>query len=134
MALTEGVNMRITVGGKEIMHEISADLSAQTDFKEVATKDTNGKLVSPGAQTWGIAIEAMLDYDGTTQEDAYTMSEAWNAKTLVSVTLTTGTSGDAIYSGSAYIADFSTSAKNEEYVSYSFNFKGSGDLTIAKVV
>jgi len=133
MALKEGVNMRITVDTKEIFHEVSADLSAATDFKEVASKDTSGKLVSPGAQSWNIPIEALYDNDGTTQEDLYTLATLWKAKTEVAVTLSTNVSGDVIFSGNAYIESFNTNATNEEYITCSFQFRGNGDLTIAQV-
>lgn len=134
MALKEGVNMRITVGGKEIFHEVSADLSAATDFKEVASKDTSGKLSAPGAQSWNIPIEALYDNDGTTQEDLFTLATLWKDKTQVAVTLSTNVSGDVIFSGNAYIESFNTNATNEEYITCSFSFKGNGDLTIARVV
>jgi len=133
MALKEGVNMRITVGGKEIFHEVSADLSFQTDFKEVASKDTSGKLVSPGSSSWNIPVEALYDNDGTTQEDLFTLSTLAINKTEVAVTLTTGVSGDVVYSGNAYIESFNTNATNDEYVTCSFSFKGNGDLTVARV-
>ncbi len=133
MALKEGVNMRISVAGKEIFHEVSANLDATTDFKEVASKDTSGKLVSPGSQSWNIPIEALYDNDGTTQEDLYTLGVLWKNKTEVAVTLSTNVSGDVIYSGNAYIESFNTNATNEEYITCSFAFRGNGDLTIARV-
>lgn len=134
MALKEGVNMRIKVGGKEIFHEVSADLSATTDFKEVASKDTSGKLVSPGAQSWNIPIEALYDNDGSTQEDLFTLATLWKNKTEVAVTLSTNVVGDVIFSGNAYIDGFTTNATNEEFITVSFSFKGNGDLTVARVV
>jgi len=134
MALKEGVNMRITVDGKEIFHEVSADLSASTDFKEVASKDTSGKLSSPGSQSWSIPIEALYDNDGTTQEDLFSLATLWNAKTKVAVVLTTGVIGDVSFSGDAYIESFSTNATNEEFVTCSFTFRGDGDLTIIQVI
>lgn len=133
MALVEGINMRIEVAGKQIFHEVSAGLDAVTDFKETASKDTGGKKSTPGAQSWNIPIEALYENDGTVKEDPYTLGLIWKNKTLVAITLTTGVVGDVIYSGNAYIENFGLQAQNEEVVTYSWSFKGDGELNIARV-
>lgn len=134
MALIQGLNMRIKVDTKEIFHEVDANLSMSTDFKEVASKDTAGKLVTPGAQSWSLSCNALLENDGTTKEDLKTLSDKWKAKSVHAVTFTTGTSGDVIYSGNAYIESVEVSSPNEEGVNVSYNLRGDGDLTIAAVV
>ena len=134
MAFYEGVAMRLTVDTKEILHEVDVDIQATTDFKEVASKDTSGKIVSPGAQTFSLNCNtSILDNDGTTKEDLFTMATKWKAKSTHAVTFTTGASGDAVFSGTVYIESFSVSAVNEEQSSASYTLKGTGDLTIAQV-
>lgn len=133
MALYQGAVMRLTVDTKEIFHEVDASIEASTDFKEVASKDTSGKIVSAGSQSFTISCStSLLDNDGSTQEDLYTLASKWKAKTSHAVTFTTGTTGDVIFSGTVYIESFSVSAVNEEYSTAEYTLRGTGDLTIAQ--
>tara|TARA_R110002167_G_scaffold112367_1_gene284745 strand:- start:1820 stop:2224 length:405 start_codon:yes stop_codon:yes gene_type:complete len=129
MALKLGDNLRLSIDTKEIIHEVSAKLDFSREFKEVATKDTSGKLVSPGSYTWGMSIDAKWDNDGTTQEDLAGISAMAIAGTTHALLLSNATSGDVTYAGTGYVADFNVDATNEDYVSVSFSLKGSGDLT-----
>lgn len=134
MAFYEGAVMRIKLDTKEVLHEVDADIQASTDFKDVASKDTGGKISTPGAQSFTISCNtSLLDNDGTTQEDLFTMATKWKAKTKHAVTFTTGTSGDVIFSGDVYIESFSSGAVNEESSSASYTLRGTGELTIAQV-
>ena len=135
MAYYEGATMRLTVDTKEIFHEVDASIEASTEFKEVASKDTTGKILSAGSQSFSISCSSsLLDNDGTTQEDLKTMADKWKAKTSHAVTFTTGTSGDVVFSGNVYIESFSVTATNEEYSTAEYTLRGTGDLTIAAVV
>lgn len=129
MALKLGDNFRLQIDTKEIFHEVSAKLDFSRDFKEIATKDTNGKLVSPGAYAWNISIDAKWDNDGTTQEDLAGISAMAIAGATHTLLLSNGVTGDVTYTGTGYVADFNVDATNEDYVSVSFSLKGSGDLT-----
>jgi predicted secreted protein len=134
MALNLGENMRLTLDGKLILHEVSASLSFTKDFKEVASKDTNGKLVSPGSNSWNFSVEGLWENDGTVKQDLFAITTMANADAVKTVSFSTGISGDPIFSGNAYVEGFTVDAANEEYVTFSFTVKGSGDLTIAEVV
>ncbi len=133
MALNLGENMRLTLNSKEILHEVSCSLSFTKDFKEIASKDTNGKLVSPGSSSTTISIEGLWENDGTTKHDLFVISGYANANTAYAFSFSTDVIGDVIYSGDAYVDSFSVDATNEEYVTFSFTLKINGDLTIAEV-
>jgi len=69
MAFQDGKLMRITVGGKEIFHEVSVSLSGGTEFKDVATKDTSGTESTPGSKSWTASVEGVASADSTTEHD-----------------------------------------------------------------
>ena len=128
----EGTTMRIKIGSKTIFHEVSATLTSSIDFKEVASKDTNGKLVTPGAQSWSMTANTLIA-NSTTQEDLSSLYAAHSGKTAVTIEFTTDVSGDVVFSGSAYVESISIDATNEEVVTGDFSFKGDGDLTMGTV-
>lgn len=131
MAFYQGTAMRLKIGTKEIFHEVDCEISASTEFKEVASKDTAFKIVTPGSQTYTISCNtSLLDNDGTTQEDLKGLADIWKAKTSHAVTFTTGVTGDVIFSGTVYVETFTASAANEEFATASYTLKGTGDLTI----
>lgn len=133
MALLQGVNLRIKVGTKTLFHSVTASFSSQMDLKEVSSKDTNGKIKTPGSNSWSLSCNKLISANGdtTTQADAEELMGYHINKTLVDVEFTTGDSGEWILSGQAYISSFTINANNDEEVTGDFSFEGSGDLTLA---
>lgn len=134
MAFYEGKKMRITFDGKEIFHEVDCTLNASTEFKDIATKDTVGTESSPGTQSWSVSVNGYASPDTTTENDIKALADAWKASTLAAVTLTDDVSGHVIFSGNAYVENFSVGAPNDETVTMDYSLKGNGELTIGTVV
>ena len=132
MAVYSGTTMRIKIGSKTIFHETKATFTTSRDFNELASKDINGKEVTPGSYTWSLTCDALIA-NSTTQEDLASLDVAYQAKTLVTMEFSTDVSGDVVYSGSAYVESYNVDAANEEGVTGSFSFKGSGDYTLGTV-
>ena len=134
MAIYQGATMRISVGGKTIFHEVGASLSSTIDFKEVASKDTAGKLKVANTQTWSLSCNTLIANSAlAAQMDVKTLYDAHKAKTLVTVEFTTDVVGDVVFSGSAYVGTFNVDATNEAEVTGDFSFEGDGGLSIALV-
>ena len=134
MAIYAGATMRLKVEGKTIFHETDATLSSTIDFKEVASKDTLGKLKIPNTQTWNISCNSLIaNTVAAAQEDIKTLYDKHKAKTLVTVEFSTDVTGDVVFSGEAYVGTFNITATNEAEVTGDFTFEGDGELTIAVV-
>ena len=134
MALYQGTTVRIKVDGKTIFHETDATLSSSIDFKEVASKDTAGKLKIANVQTWSLACNTLIaNSAASAQEDIKSLYDTHKAKTLVAIEFSTDVTGDVVFSGNAYVGTFNISATNEEEVTGDFNFEGDGELSIAVV-
>lgn len=135
MGLLQGTTMRIKKGTDTLFHETNATLDSTIDFKEVASKDTSGKIQTPGSQSWSMSCDKLIANDaGAGQENALGLVQDHLAKTLVTIEFSTGVTGDIIFSGSAYISQFSIASANDEEVTGTFAFQGSGDLTVGVVV
>lgn len=133
MAFQEGKLMRLEYGGKEVFHEVSVDLSGSTAFKDVATKDTDGTVSSPGSKSWSCACEGIVSVDTTTNQTLATMIGFWNAQSLNAVNVTDNITGHTEFSGSAYVEGWNIKSQNEEFVTFSYTLKGDGPLTVGAV-
>jgi len=133
MAFYQGKLMRISVDGQTIFHEVDCTLSGSTDFKDIATKDTDGTESTQGSKSWNISVNGFVATGATAQEDIKSMSDLWNAQTLVAITLSDDVVGSVIFSGNGYIEGFSVGAPNDETVTFDYTIKGNGALTVGLV-
>jgi len=134
MGLLQGTTMRIKKGTDTLFHETNATLDSTLDFKEVASKDTGGKIQTPGSHSWNITCDKLIANDaGAAEADGLELFQDHLAKTLVTIEFSTSVSGDIVFSGQAYVSQCNISSTNDEEVTGSFTFLGSGDLTVGTV-
>lgn len=57
-------NARFTFGGKTIFHAMNCSISMNREFKERATKDTNGTQRAKSKTNWSGSGDALLTYGG----------------------------------------------------------------------
>jgi len=129
----DGSVMRLQVEGKNVFHEVEVSIEGSTDFKEIATKDTDGKEVSPGSQSFSLSCSAKGSPDTTTENTDVILLGYWKNKTKVAFTLTDGIVGHVTYSGEAYLENFNMGSPNDEIVDFSYSLKGTGELVIGVV-
>lgn len=133
----QGKNMRIKVGGKTVFHATECSFSTSRNMDSVASKDTNGNIVSPGDYEWSVStnfLTANKPDASTTQIGTKELLEDYKEGTLVEVEFTTNIVGDVIISGSAYIKDISLNAPTSGLSTGSASFNGSGDFEVETVL
>lgn len=134
MAIYDGTTMRLKFGTKVLFHEVNAKFSTSKEFKELASKDINGKQTTPGSYTWSLSCDSLIaNGDGSTQEDVKTLLDYYLADTLVAVEFSTNVAADIVLAGNVYISQCDIDATNEEGVTGSFSFTGNGDFTVGIV-
>src|SRR5690606_30087307 len=126
----KGKNVRFSFEGKTLFHATTCSVSVSTTLESVATKDTNGTISIPGEYEWTLSTSALVADKpaSSTQTDFMDLLELQLAGTEIDVEFTTGTTGDFILSGKAYIESSSINAETGNSVSGDFSFKGNGDL------
>jgi len=132
----KGKNLRVSVENKTIFHATSCSLSIQSDVEEIATKDTNGKVLEPGSYSGTISMENLLadiDAGNVDQIDQATLLGYQLNKTSVSWEFTTGVSGDITVSGTGYLTSSEMSAETEGIGTGSFSIQTTGDITVGTV-
>jgi hypothetical protein len=131
----KGKNLRIKVDDETIFHSTECSFNSSMSLEEIATKDTDGNLVVSGNYTWGVATN-MLVADkavGSSQEDFVSLLNKHKAGTQVEIAFTTGTTGDIIITGNAYIESINFTAPTSGFATGDASFKGSGDYTVGTV-
>jgi hypothetical protein len=133
----KGRNLRVLVAGKPILHATECSFSTTMNFEEIATKDTDGTIQTPGNYTWTLTSNHLVaDKDQVTQAnytDAFELLEQYKNRLPVEVQFTTSMGGDVIISGQAYMSGANISAPVEGAASGDFNFQGNGNFEIERV-
>ncbi|MBF05026.1 MAG: hypothetical protein CMP76_17250 [Flavobacterium sp.] len=128
----KGSNVRFSFEGKTLFHATSCAISISTTLEEIATKDTNGSVVTPGNYSWSMTTNALVadkPAASTTQEGFMDIVALQLNKTLIAVEFTDSVTGSFILSGNVYVESVNISAEVGASVTGDFSFKGTGDLT-----
>lgn len=128
----KGGNVRLSYNGKTLYHTTSCKLQISTKLEEIATKDTNGSVVTPGNYAWTVTAEALvadIPSGSTTQVGAMGIIDFQLTKTELDIEFTSSEVGDWKYAGSVYVESADVDATVAQSMTGSFSFKGNGDLT-----
>jgi len=131
-----GKNMRLHFGGKTLYHATNCQLTVSSETQELATKDTDGKIVSVdgyGATLSTDALWADKPNGSTTQVDPVDLLDFQIANTLLTWEFTTSVAGDKTISGSCYVTNSDLGAEVGNKATAAFQFLVSGDITTGTV-
>lgn len=133
----QGGATRFSYNGKTLYHTTSCKLQISTKMEEIATKDTNGSVVTPSNYSWSASAESLVadkPTASTTQFGFMEIVALQLAKTAIDIEITDGVTGSWMAAGQCYVESADIDATVDQSVSGSFSFKGNGDLTITTVV
>jgi len=132
-----GSNVRLSYNGKTLYHATACKLQLSTKLEEIATKDTNGSVVTPGNYAWNISTEALvadIPSGSTTKVGSMGIVDYLLGGTELQVEFTSGETGGWKYGGSVFVESADIDATVDQSMTGSFSFKGNGDLTKTTVV
>jgi hypothetical protein len=132
----KGKNVRLSFNGKTLFHTTSCTLGITTTLEELATKDTNGTISTPGSYAWTLGTNSLVadkDSANTAQTDFMGVLGLQLAGAELDVEFTTNSAGDFILSGKAYIESCNITAEVGNTVTGDFSLKGNGNLTKSTV-
>jgi hypothetical protein len=135
MATVLAKNMKLYTGATPaaITCQVDASISTSTNMFETTCKDSSAvSEFLPGAKSWTASVTGNVDFAATNGvEELFT---AWTNQTSVALVFQTGTTGDSKYSGSGYVSSLQIqSSGNDEAVTFSAEFQGTGALTQANI-
>jgi hypothetical protein len=112
----------------------STDLSLElsSEVIDATCKDNEGaRQVLPGQNNWTCNFSALTVYN--TDQGVEELVAKWLAKDTVSVSISTGVTGDPLYTGDGYISSLSMSFPLNEVASYDCTIEGTTPLNVAVV-
>jgi TP901-1 family phage major tail protein len=127
--------MRFFNSGVSLGFATECTISFAAEMRELAHKDTVGdgggfREVAPGQKSGSGSTSGLY---AESDNAAATLFTAWEAGTALTITFATETTGDKIWSGTAYITSLEINAPNNENVTYSVSFDFSGAITMGTV-
>jgi predicted secreted protein len=134
MALINGTNLVIKVGGNPILKATTASLEMSVDMPDATTKDSAGWAeFFAGVRSWTLSTDGLIDYSGSNPVGIDELVGMLIARNTVTVQFSTSTVGDMKLSGSAFVTSISQTADMESPSGFSVSFQGTGALTQATV-
>ena len=132
MAKINATDFAILKDGEIIAHSTSATISIALDTPDASTKGSGGYAeVIAGQRSWEGSVEGLVDYTGTFGADG--LAVLLNNRTSFTVLFSDNTTLHQTYTGTAYITSYEETGDNEQPLSYSVSFIGTGALTIGTV-
>lgn len=113
--------------------QTNASISMSTNMFSTACKDAGAwDAQQPGLKSWTGSAEGNFAFDATNGFEE--LFAAWTNQTVVPLVMQNAVTGDKKYSGSTYISSLElNSSGNDEAVTYSVEFTGTGALVEATI-
>jgi hypothetical protein len=133
--ILKGKDLRITFVDGTIYHATECAISSTRAFDEVATKDTNGNIVTPDTYSWNMTASGLVANKpgSSSQKDIKDLWASHIAGTIAAVEFKTTETGDMVLSGNVYVESIEMTASTEGRATYSATLRGDGDLTQSEV-
>ena len=123
-----GKNFGLWINGTLIGLAKSAKISVTHEVRDTTTKDDNAwKTCAEGNRSWKADCDGLVAFDATYGTDE--LDDLIASRTLVGISYETNVSGDTRYYGSGYLTSLEIDAGNQESVTYTASFEGTGALT-----
>lgn len=134
MALINGTNLVIKVGGVPILKATTASIEMSVDMPDATTKDSQGWAeFFAGVRSWTLSSDGLIDYATSASVETDELVAMLIARSTVAVTFGTSTTGDMLLSGNAYVSSISQTADMESPSGFSVTFQGTGALSQSTV-
>jgi hypothetical protein len=130
MALINGTNLVIKVGGVPIMRATTASLELSVDMPDATTKDSQGWAeFFAGVRSFTLSSDGLVNYATATGVETDELVALLIARSAVAIEFATSTTGDMKLSGNAFVSSISQTADMESPSGFSVTFQGTGALT-----
>jgi predicted secreted protein len=130
MALINGTNLVLKIGGVPILKATTASLEISVDMPDATTKDSAGWAeFFAGVRSWTVSSDGLVDYASSANVETDELVTMLINRSTVAITFTTGASGDAQLAGNAYVTSISQTADMESPAGFSVTLQGTGALT-----
>lgn len=130
MALVQGTDLRIYIGGNKIINEQTCDIELSANMIETSSKDSGDWATAiPGRKSWGLSATFQVDYADPASTTTYDIIQAaWMAGTSLTCVFKTLASGATVLTGQAYVESMPIKSGDQTIATCDLKLKGTGTL------
>ena len=127
MAIVNGTRFKFYVNGSLIAGSTSASISTSMSVRDATSKDSGGWSESlEGLREWSADGEGFFNPSATFGFDE--LFAFIESRAVITVRISTETSGESYFQGTAFLTDLSTDAPVEDSMTFSYSVTGTGPL------
>jgi hypothetical protein len=130
MALVQGTDLRVYIGGNKIINEQTCDIELSTSMIETSSKDSGAWATAiPGRKSWGISTTFQVDYADPATTTTYDIIQAaWINGTSLSCAFKTLASLGTVLTGQAFVESMPVKSGDQTIATCDLKLKGTGEL------
>lgn len=133
MAVFNGTNLGVYVGGTIIAAATDCSLSLNMDTIDITTKDSAGyRELLAGLRSGSMSCNGLIDYQSSNQ-DTVDLVTAWTNRTSLTLKFSNEITGDQSYTASGFLTSLEQSGGTEDTATYSASFELTGVVTPATI-
>lgn len=133
MAVFNGTNLGVYVGGTIIAAATDCSLSLNMDTIDITTKDSAGyRELLAGLRSGSMSCNGLIDYQSANQ-DTVDLVTAWTNRTSLTLKFSNEITGDQSYTASGFLTSLEQSGGTEDTATYSASFELTGVVTPATI-
>lgn len=130
MALVQGTDLRVYIGGNKIINEQTCDIELSTSMIETSSKDSGAWATAiPGRKSWGISTTFQVDYADPATTTTYDIIQAaWINGTSLSCAFKTLASLGTVLTGQAFVESMPVKSGDQTIATCDLKLRGTGEL------
>lgn len=130
MALIQGTDLRVFIGGNKIINEQTCDINLSASMIETSSKDSGDWATAiPGRKSWGLSATFQVDYADPASTTTYDIIQAaWMAGTSLTCVFKTLATGATVLTGQAFVESMPIKSGDQTIATCDLKLKGTGTL------
>ena len=134
MAIFNGTNLGVYIGGTLIAAAQDVSLSLSMETIDITTKDSAGyRELLAGLRSGSMSCNGLIDYVDASNKDVTDLYAAWEARTELTLKFSSEITGDTSFTASGFLTSLEQSGGTEDTATYSATFELTGQVTDAVI-
>ena len=134
MAIFNGTNLGVYIGGTLIAAAQDVSLSLSMETIDITTKDSAGyRELLAGLRSGSMSCNGLIDYVDASNKDVTDLYGAWEARTELTLKFSSEITGDTSFTASGFLTSLEQSGGTEDTATYSATFELTGQVTDAVI-
>jgi TP901-1 family phage major tail protein len=134
MAIFNGTNLGVYIGGTLVAAATDCSLSLNMETIDITTKDSAGyRELLGGLRSGSISCSGLIDYQDASNKDITDLYDAWEGRTELTLKFSSEIAGDESYTASGFLTSLEQSGGTEDTATYSATFELTGEVTEATI-